>query len=47
MLKKNYRRREVLNDWKFGVKQKFNIKCGIDLTIFVVLILLFINYYTS
>ena len=34
-MKKNYRRREVLNDWKFGLKQRFNIKCGIDLAVFV------------
>lgn len=44
MSKKNYRRREVLNDWKFGLKQRFNIKCAIDTVVFVVLIALFIAY---
>ena len=44
MFKKNYRRREVLNDFNFGLKQKFNIKCGLDLSVFVVLIILFVNY---
>lgn len=36
MSKKNYRRIEVLSDWKFGLKQRFNIKCGIDLSVFVI-----------
>ncbi len=44
MLKKNYRRREVLNDWKFGLKQRFNIKCGIDAVVFVIIVALFIAY---
>lgn len=44
MLKKNYRRREVLNDWKFGLKQRFNIKCWIDLVVFVVIFALFVVY---
>ena len=25
----------MLNDWKFGLKQRFNIKCSIDLGVFV------------
>ena len=44
MFKKNYRRREVLNDWKFGLKQRFNIKCGIDAAVFVVVFVLFIVF---
>ena len=44
MLKKNYRRREVLSMLKFNLKQKFNIKCGIDLTVFVVIFTLFVSY---
>ena len=44
MLKKNYRRREVLNEWNFGLKQRFNIKCGLDVIVFVVLIGLFVSY---
>ena len=44
MFKKNYRRREVLNDWKFGLKQRFNIKCGLDVIVFIVLIGLFVSY---
>ena len=34
----------MLNDFNFGLKQKFNIKCGLDLSVFVVLIILFVNY---
>ena len=34
----------MLNEWKFGLKQKFNVKCGIDLTLFIVFIALFINF---
>ena len=41
MLKKNYRRREVLKDWNFGLKQRFNIKCGLDLAIFLLIFTLF------
>ena len=44
MSKKNYRRREVLNDWKFGVKQKFNIKCNIDIAVFAITFVLFVAY---
>ena len=34
----------MLNDWNFGVKQRFNIKCGIDLTVFILIAGLFVNY---
>ena len=44
MFKKNYRRREVLNDWKFGVKQRFNIKCSIDVAVFAIIFTLFVSY---
>ena len=44
MSKKNYRRREVLNEWNFGLKQRFNIKCGIDLTVFIAILAIFISY---
>ena len=44
MLKKNYRRRDVLNDWKLGLKQRFNIKCGIDVGVFAVIMGIFISY---
>ena len=44
MLKKNYRREKVLNDWKFGLKQKFNVKCSIDAIVFVIIFALFISY---
>ena len=33
----------MLNDFKFGLKQKFNIKCGIDIAVFMVILVLFIN----
>ena len=35
MLKKNYRREEVGIEWNLGLRQKFNIKCSIDLGIFI------------
>lgn len=34
----------MLNDLKFGLKQRFNIKCGIDFTVFAILIALFIAF---
>jgi len=34
----------VLNDLNFGVKQKFNIKCIVDVIIFVVIVSLFVSY---
>lgn len=34
----------MLNDWKFGLKQRFNIKCGIDTVVFAIIIGLFISY---
>lgn len=30
----------MLNDWKFGLKQRFNIKCGIDFAVFTVCFIL-------
>ena len=48
MLKKNYRRDEVGIEWNFGLKQKFNIKCSIDLSIFVltcILVAVFANIH--
>lgn len=44
MFKKRYRRREVLNDWKFGLKQRFNIKCGVDVAVFAAVFVLFIVF---
>ena len=34
----------MINAGKFGLKQKFNIKCSIDMTVFVVIFALFISY---
>ena len=34
----------MLSDWKFDLKQKFNIKCGIDVIVFIISISLFIAY---
>lgn len=34
----------MLNDWKFGLKQRFNIKCGIDVVVFIIFIALFVSY---
>ena len=36
MQKKNYRRETVGVEWNLGIKQKFNIKCLIDLGVFIV-----------
>ena len=33
----------MLNDWKFGLKQKFNLKCSIDTIIFLIIFVLFIS----
>ena len=44
MLKKNYRREEVNNEWNLGLRQKFNIKCSIDLGVFVVTCVLFLAF---
>ncbi len=44
MYKKNYRREEVLNDWNFGLKQRFSIKCSIDLAMFVMISALFVIF---
>ena len=35
MFKKNYRREEVGIEWNLGLRQKFNIKCAIDLGVFI------------
>ncbi len=34
----------MLNDWKFGLKQRFNIKCGIDVVVFAIVFALFISF---
>ena len=34
----------MLNDWKFGLKQRFNIKCGIDLAVFTAIFILFVVF---
>ena len=34
----------MLSEWKFGVKQRFNIKCSIDITVFTIIFVLFIAY---
>ena len=34
----------MFNDWKFSVKQRFNIKCGIDIAVFAVIFTLFVSY---
>ncbi len=34
----------MLSDMKFGLKQRFNIKCGIDLTVFILVTILFVSY---
>ena len=44
MLKKNYRREEVGIEWNLGLKQKFNIKCSIDLGVFILSCILFLTF---
>lgn len=44
MSKKNYRRVEVLNDLKLGLKQRFNIKCTIDVIVFIIYVVLFVIF---
>ena len=34
----------MLSDVKFGLKQRFNIKCSVDLTVFVLIVILFVSY---
>lgn len=34
----------MLNDLKFGLKQRFNIKCAVDIAVFIVILTLFITY---
>lgn len=41
MSKKNYRREEVINNSNFGLKQRINIKCGIDLALYILITVLF------
>ena len=50
MIKKNYRRDEVDIEKKLGLKQKFNIKCTIDLGVFILtcaLVILFAKMQNS
>jgi methyl-accepting chemotaxis protein len=44
MQKKNYRRREVFDDLRFNLRQRFNIKCIIDILVFIVILTMFIVY---
>ena len=32
----------MLNDWNFGLKQKFDIKCGLDITVFILVFTVFV-----
>ena len=34
----------MLNEWKFGLKQKFNIKCSVDIAVFIAILVLFITF---
>lgn len=34
----------MLNDWNFGIKQKFNIKCAIDVIVFITIFAMFVTY---
>ena len=34
----------MLNEWNFGLKQRFSIKCGIDFVVFVLIVALFIAF---
>lgn len=36
----------VLEDFNFGLSKKFNIKCGIDIAVFVIIIGIFISMFT-
>ena len=44
MFKKNYRRREVFSEWNLGLKHRFNIKCAIDATVFIIILSLFVSF---
>lgn len=44
MSKKNYRREEVLNEWNFGLKQRFDIKCSIDLALYMLISVVFVIF---
>ena len=44
MLKKNYRREKVHNEWKFGLKQKFGIKCVADMVVFILSCIIFLIF---
>lgn len=45
MLKKNYRREIVLEEFNFGLGKKFNIKCGIDVAVFLIVLGIFISVF--
>lgn len=45
MLKKNYRRETVLGNFNFGLSQRFNIKCWIDIIVFTIFLGLFISLF--
>ncbi len=45
MLEKNYRREIVLEDFNFGLNKKFNIKCGIDIAIFLAIVGIFLSIF--
>jgi hypothetical protein len=34
----------VLNDWNFNLKQRFNIKCTIDVTVFIIILAIFASF---
>lgn len=34
----------MLNDWNFGLKQKFNIKCIIDMSVFIIVNIMFLVF---
>ena len=44
MFKKNYRRAEVDREWHSDLEQKFNIKCFIDIGVFILSIILFLIF---
>lgn len=35
----------MISDWNFGLKQKFNIKCSIDVTVFIITLIIFTSFY--
>ena len=34
----------MLNDWNFGLKHRFSIKCGIDFSVFAIIVVLFVVF---